>query len=171
MLEGPVTSLREIEDGVAAWSSGTNLCFRGQSSADWELVPSAYRVFVTLAKKVGFDASFSTQIERDTYREFEIQARLTGAQNILERLSVAQHHGVPTRLLDWTLNLTIGAYFAVFAQDHGDAAVWALDLTRYPFPNAMGRPHRNGGFTLEKINAYGRGVVASCRSARSCWRK
>jgi FRG domain len=163
MLERAVTSLRELEDGVEAWCSKETLCFRGQSSADWDLVPSAYRALVPLSQTPGFDPSFSAEIERDTYREFEIQARLqlTGSRDVLERLSIAQHHGVPTRLLDWTLDLTIGAYFAVFGGEKGDAAVWALSLSNYPFPAALGRQHLGQGFPLEKIRAYGSGVVES----------
>jgi hypothetical protein len=64
-------------------------------------------------------------------------------------------------MLDWTFNLTVAVYFALFGTDHGDAAVWSLDLSNYPFPREMGRQLRGGGFNLEKINEYGRGVVAS----------
>ncbi len=161
MLERNVRSMRELEDELAAWSPGSDLCYRGQSSSGWELVPSAYRAFVSIAHNAEFDPSFAAQIERDTYRSFDIEARLLEPKDILERLSVAQHHGVPTRLLDWTLNLTVAVYFSMFGGDLGDAAVWALNLSQYPFPQATGRQVRGGGFNLARITYYGRGVVAS----------
>lgn len=163
MQEYQVKSLRDIEDIMAGTPLGPNNCFRGQASADWSLVPSAYRSLVHLSQQAGFDTTFVDERERDTYRAFDISARggLALHGHILERLSVAQHHGVPTRLLDWTHNLTVAAYFAVFGGNYGDSAIWALSLSRFPFPKELGRQHRGGGFLLAKIDHYGGGVIAS----------
>jgi len=57
-------------------------------------------------------------------------------EDVLETLAIAQHHGVPTRLLDITHNALIAAFFA--ADDARDPAkvpgatrfgVWAIDLS------------------------------------------
>lgn len=57
-------------------------------------------------------------------------------KNLLEIMAVAQHHGVPTRLLDWTKRSFVAAYFAASSalenkhdwKEGERLAVWALDI-------------------------------------------
>jgi hypothetical protein len=81
---------------------------------------------------VGFDPDGPTEFPFDDVEFTEI-------------FGFGQHHGIPTRLLDWTENAVIAAYFAVghSADGDDDLAVFALNLSLLP-PNGRLRVLRCG---------------------------
>jgi hypothetical protein len=94
------------------------LFFRGHSDASWELLP-------TLARTNAVEPSVT---ERIVYFDFQTRA---GSLLSIENSSWAtvfsmQHHGLPTRLLDWTENFATALYFALKGAS-GDCCVWMLD--------------------------------------------
>jgi hypothetical protein len=91
--------------------------FRGQVKIDWELKPSLMRRTGGLARE---------QALAKRFRQNALLLLPQRPQTEWEWLFIMQHHGVPTRLLDWTESPLVALYFAVNEQPKSDGAFWAL---------------------------------------------
>jgi hypothetical protein len=101
--------------------------YRGQRRASWDLQTSIERCCdrqkVPAAQRVAVEAELFREFRR-AYHQYARHVPQSDA--ILEWLSLMQHHGAPTRLLDFTYSIYVAAYFALEAAD-GDCAVWAVN--------------------------------------------
>jgi FRG domain len=94
--------------------------YRGVSRATYELVP-------TLGRMTQYDDDLLRGYEWHTVDEFRRRAKpLVNDPPVddWEWLFLAQHHGLPTRLLDWTSNPLVALHFAVSDDDGLDGAVY-----------------------------------------------
>jgi len=99
-------------------------------------------------------------LEKPILRSFKKYAHRDAAagDSVWNWLTVAQHHGLPTRLLDWTYSPYVAMHFATAEAEHmgKDGVIWCVDFvktTNYLPPSLhqeLKREYTNG-FTVEML--------------------
>jgi hypothetical protein len=122
MSEERLTSWGEFDEAVGAagavqGAGRPSLVFRGLARASYTNVSSLSRL-----------GDGHARLERHLIRNFRKYAyRQRPGPTVWDWLSLAQHHGLPTRLLDWTFSPLVAAHFATATHAGEDAVVWAVD--------------------------------------------
>jgi len=120
-----ITDWRQISSSVPDYSGGGWL-YRGQRSAAWELKTSVERS----CDRRDVEPAHRREHEDALFREFrrsyhQYATHVPDHNAVVEWLSLMQHHGAPTRLLDFNYSIYIASYFALEKAEE-DCAVWAV---------------------------------------------
>lgn len=128
MTEIKITSLSNWHTTIAKYKSNI-FKFRGQSNIDWQLIPKAGR------------EEFSKTNDEIIFKQWKRRAKFYLNHKNLnewELLSIAQHTGLPTRLLDWSHNPLVALFFCCFENFDIDGAVYIYPADKYVIDDKFG---------------------------------
>lgn len=121
----PINSFKDLMDCLDRNIHSSAWIYRGQSKEEWKLIPKIFRENYSWANdKVVIEAWKRRS-------SIFINRSLT---SWWDWLTLAQHHGVPTRLLDWTFTPLVAAFFASIDNLDSDGVIYAYKYRRYIIP-------------------------------------
>lgn len=152
-LEKMITSISDLIQEIrhARHSSPKVIWFRGQGSADWQLLPGLIRE--------DFRISEGTLLSR--FKQSAAMLIGNRPSNEFDWIFLMQHYGVPTRLLDWSENPLVALYFAVEGSSSEmraiDASVWMLrpsELNKHAHISDRSEGDYIPSFDDEEVSGY-----------------
>lgn len=111
-----------------------NHIFRGMGNLNYLLIPKIGRT--PYVSKCHTDAIVDElqDMEEDIMNDFiKMSIPHMDLRNLSswDQWTIGQHHGLPTRFLDWTENPLIAAYFATENANSNDVAIYVVDKTQF----------------------------------------
>lgn len=139
MKETEIASFAEFHDAIEEYAP-LRVIYRGVKSKEYELTPKIGRLHRTQTNKI---KKLKPSDEVHFLSVFKKQAVAYLKERPVSEwdwLAIAQHHGFPTRLLDWTHNPLVALFFAIDGESETDSSIYIyrdptkIDITKLEDP-------------------------------------
>ena len=114
-----IDTFTEFHELISEYES-SNFSFRGQSDSSWELIP-----------KIGrkeYSKLYDEKLAFESWQRYATSHLKEKPKDDWDWLTIAQHHGLATRLLDWSRNPLVALFFSsIDLNTKKDGAVFILD--------------------------------------------
>ena len=152
-LDDFINDVRKIASSLQ--QAERRVWYRGVSNEEYTLLPSLFREPQGEASSSEV-ATDRRKRERNLFARFQTQAGQLlppGLESSWEVLSVMQHHGVPTRMMDWTDSLLVALYFAIeYKRAPKSPCLWLLN------PFALNRVSVGRSIIYDQVDRLPRGA-------------
>jgi hypothetical protein len=135
MKEVQICTLEDFHERVQSMLSSHPI-YRGVSNTSYSLqsrIGRSYKLIETHLDKISIP--MNKVVESQSLTQFKREGLPyigTQPENDWEWLALAQHHSLPTRLMDWTTNPLVAIYFACSNNQSRSAAIYVFP-NRYQF--------------------------------------
>ncbi|OCH12134.1 FRG domain-containing protein [Aliivibrio sp. 1S128] len=112
-----IENVSQYVEIVSQYKNDSSWVYRGQAVESWDLKPKMFR-----EQFEQYDENHMLDVwSRAAIKHLDKQPT-----SKLEWLALAQHNGLPTRLLDWSYNPLVALYFCCSSHHDSDGEVFAL---------------------------------------------
>jgi hypothetical protein len=153
--------IKDVENYLLKKNKDDLVIYRGQS-VDKYLFPKLGRPDYNMPDRLGYEIKIINEFKRLSYPLLQNKSYTNW-----DILAIAQHQGLPTRLLDWTGNPLIALWFALFNQPKEPPVrvVWCYSFKQSEIVNPKSGPP----FSQQKTLVYQPKHIATRIVSQNGW--